>query len=275
MKAFFFLATSLYVAASWSLNAQPVFILIPGTWAATSAWHQPGGDFFETLKHSAALARTPVITFTWPGSNSHACRVAAAQELAKMIERYDVVYLVTHSHGTNVGILATQLLGIRKCRSRIKKFFALAAPVHEEYFPDMNVVDEFYNLFSLADVVQPVFGAFERTFPTHERMVNLRVTINGTEPDHMAIHDPLVARWLPFLPEALNKSIPVHAKKDSFSFTLPGMVHFFDNKPPRYEIDHEQVLLLAYEHMMAHQISLVSDRTTHEHSNEQPKETAP
>lgn len=224
------------------LWAREAFIIVPGTWSTSSTWHLPGGAFFKALNASAAKLKLPVITFVWSGKNSHAARTAAAQKLADLIAEYDHVHLVTHSHGSNVGILASQLLGTHH---HIKNFFAMATPVSTNfYFPNMDAVCYFFNFFSLGDTVQPVFGLFERTFPSHERIANIRVTIDGQSPSHSGIHNPLVANFLPLLATGLPfQKIPQ-------LFTQPGLLHFSYASAPHYEVDTEQQNLIDLEQLL-------------------------
>src|SRR5579859_5447719 len=142
--------------------ASDVVILIPGTWSLGANWHQPGGDFYESLLASMSQD-SKLVTFTWSGGNRHKDRVLAAQQLVLLVEKYDEVIFVAHSHGTNVGILTSQLLAQKGSKTKIRLFYALGTPVDaEDYLPNMNVIDYFYNLYSYADIIQPVLGAFTR-----------------------------------------------------------------------------------------------------------------
>lgn len=234
-----------------------IFIVVHGTWGTTSTWNIPGGDFFDLLEQNARRLGHKAITYTWSGYLDQAHRVAAGKGLAKLIRSYPSkteFYIIAHSHGSNVAILASQELAKQeKNRHRIKIIYALATPVDRKlYMPDMGIIDYFYNLFSLKDVVQPVLGFFHRTYPTHERIANIRIMINGIEPDHCDIHDPVMARWIPHLHEMLinNECSPV------FAFHTPGIIDFYDSEKPRYTLDIEREALLEkdysiQEHMLA------------------------
>lgn len=218
------------------IQADPPIIIIPGTWAANSTWHQPGGDFFDTLTKASHNKCSKNHTFIWSGKNNHHHRVSAAVSLADVIEKFKEVIIIAHSHGCNVGNLASQELAKRKSKAKIKIFYALGNPVNtDEYAPDMSIVDYFYNLFSFGDVIQPVFGAFERVYPNHDRIANVAITVNGKDPSHFGLHDVVVAHWLPMLHDhlTLNLSFP-------FNFTHPCIVHFTHEHPPRYELDHNR-----------------------------------
>jgi len=232
-KVLFFLIFLLF----HNIHAHDVFIIIPGTWSSHASWHQQGGDFFETLKRSSSESAT-IITFKWSGKNKHSDRVKAAHQLADIIEQYENVILIGHSHGSNVGALASQILAQRKSKSTITIFYALGTPVDVlDYMPDMNIVGHLYNLFSFGDIVQPVLGAFSRVYPQHERIANISITVHGKEPSHTELHHSAVARWLPQLHELLSKPNNAILNNKKFAFLDPGVLHFTQEQPPRYEID--------------------------------------
>ncbi len=245
MRVSFFFTLFLFIPIS--ISAHTVFIVVHGTWAAQSAWFQAGGDFFDTLEKSAKTINAHVVSYVWSGKNNYESRVQAAKGLVKLIQSYPVdtyINLVTHSHGSNVGILASQFLA-KDCinKHKIDVFYALATPVQTtSYFPDMNTIRYFYHLFSFADLVQPVIGLFDRQYPQHERIANIRVTIENKEPQHSALHDPIIAHWLPYLHEKLMLQT-LHTNQPII-FTHPGIIHFFANHPPRYEIDTHRADLL-------------------------------
>lgn len=223
-----------------------VFIIVHGTWSKASSWYGPGGHFFDLVEQKARDIGHTAITYTWSGYLDEAHRAAAGKALAKLIRSYPAeteFYIIAHSHGGNVAILASQELGfIEGNKHRIKIIYALATPVDSaHYMPNMNVIDYFYNLFSFRDAVQPVMGFFGRTYPDHERIANIRIMINGKEPYHCEIHHPAVAHWLPQLHEMLirNECSPL------FALYTPGLIHFKDQSKPQYLIDIEREQLLA------------------------------
>jgi hypothetical protein len=176
----------------------------------------------------------------WSGENSHQARVEAGRKLAQLISCYDSVNLVTHSHGSNVGILATHFLSHLPLGGKVHYFFALATPVlAEEYFPNMNRIDYFINFFSLADKVQTSFGLFERTFPEHERIANVRVMIEKIQPTHSGIHDSIIGSWLPLMPLTIESN--------EIFFKKPSVISFSKNKTPYYEVDENQELMVTLE----------------------------
>lgn len=229
--------------------AADVVVLIPGTWSLGANWHQPGGDFYEQMQASVAK-ETKLLTFTWSGRNRHKDRVLAAQQLVAFIEKYDEVIFVAHSHGTNVGILASQMLSQRQSKTKIRIFYALGTPVDaEDYLPNMSVIDYFYNLYSYADIIQPVLGAFTRVYPFHERRANISVTLNGKEPSHTTLHHPIIAKWIVSLHDHL------HSSQSTFDFHFPYILHFKDNHPPIYEIEYNRSIALHEDVRFQHELT--------------------
>ena len=222
-----------------------VFIVVHGTWGTASAWSAPGGAFFDELEAYARQCGHRTITYTWSGYLDESHRAAAGKGLAKLIRSYPSkteFYIVAHSHGGNVAIMASQELAqYAENRHRIKAMYVLGTPV--EY---MGVIDYFYNLFSLNDLVQPVLGFFNRTYPFHERIGNIRVRINGKEPDHYSIHHAAIARWLPRLHDML-----VNLEcSPAFALHTPGIIDFFDTAKPQYTVDIERKKLLEKDSSM-------------------------
>jgi hypothetical protein len=234
-----FLCTFYFPAHAYS----KLFIIVHGTWASSTEWHMPGGDFFDTLQQTATKYNGYVITYAWSGKLDHNQRTQAALGLKQLIQSYDTsiqLYLIGHSHGSNVAALATQLLAkdIHN-KHTITALYTLGAPVHAEfYLPDMDIVQHVYNLFSSADLIQQVFGLYEREFPKHPRIANLRVLINDIDPGHSELHHAVIAKWLPLLPDPL-----IEQKETGFTFftyTNPGVLKFYFDAPLRYEIDLRQ-----------------------------------
>ncbi len=224
----------------------PIYILIHGTWSTEATWSMPEGDFFDELVKSTAKSNAVIIPYNWSGKLSHVSRLQAAKGLAQIIQSYPVgtdIYVVGHSHGGNVAILASQILGKdRYNKHTIRALYTLGTPINmQEYFPDMDVITNVYNFFSRADRVQSVFGTSGREFIEHKRIANLRITIDGTAPGHSDLHHPVIARWLPSIPDDLSKK-----RVKGFQFFAcgnPGMVHFEFQGEPRYEIDMREVAL--------------------------------
>lgn len=223
-----------------ALSENKLFILIHGTWAADSEWHLPGGEFFDTLEKSACAVGGHVIPYNWSGNLSHESRIQAARGLAKLIQSFPpstVIHLIGHSHGGNVAVSATKILA-RDVQNvhRIATLYTLATPIDDEdYFPDMDIVGHVYNLFSFNDRVQPVLGFFGREYQPHDRIANIKVIINGYEPRHGTLHHPIIAKWLPLIPNQLAESGAQGFQ--FFSCKNPGIIHFHHSEPPYYRID--------------------------------------
>jgi len=218
---------------------QTIFIVIHGTWAAKEEWYMPGGDFFDALEKGALQQQAAVIPYRWSGNNNYKDRIQAAKGLVRLIQNYSrdtTICLVSHSHGGNVGIIASQLLGaMANTTNHIHIFYALGTPVNRtDYLPNMNIIDYFYNLFSFEDLIQPVLGMFEREYLQHERIANIRITINNKEPGHTQLHSPLTGQLLPTLHEFLTTVF------QDFDFKEPGIIDFTENQKPIYALDRER-----------------------------------
>jgi ADP-ribose pyrophosphatase YjhB (NUDIX family) len=230
----------IFTTLSIITNAQSVFIIIHGTWGASSNWYTPGGDFFDALEKSLSTYKAAVVPFSWSGSISHHERVRAAHNLTKLIKTYDTattrIFLVAHSHGGNVGTLASQILGEDPHNKHtISVLYTLGTPTNTRYSPDMKVIRYLYNLFSFEDLIQPLLGTFWREHPPHERIANMRVFIAGKEPDHSALHHPCIAQWLPFLHNAFMEFLKT--VQNSKDMSEPSMIYFDLAAAPYFKID--------------------------------------
>ncbi len=199
----------------------------------------PGGNFYDSLARVADPGT--VSFFLWSGENRHETRVEAAHQLVEFIHMHipknSNINLVTHSHGSNVGILASQLLANDPNNThRIHRFYALGTPTNTiSYMPNMDMIDYFYNFFSFNDFIQPVFGLFGREYPEHERIANIYITIDNREPQHSDLHDPIVAQWITRIHQDLKqKEI---GGFDRFEFVKPGTINFYKDQPPQYQVD--------------------------------------
>lgn len=188
-----------------NILARTVCVLVHGTWAATALWHQPGGEFYETLKTQLATTNIPLVDFNWCGSLAHAQRKRGAIRLAELIKSYPKstqFILVTHSHGGNVGILASQLL---KTPKQITAFYALGTPIEAtNYYPNLQVIEQFYNLFSFGDLYQTVLGLHQRIFPPNRQIHNISVEVDQIRPQHEDLHCPTLAKWLLKIPSCIQ-----------------------------------------------------------------------
>ncbi len=223
-----------------------LFNLVHGTWSKKAVWHKERGAFFKTIKNWANKKyieshSVSIKSFEWSGTLSHESRIKAGRQLAYIIKNLPVdtvIHIIAHSHGANVVFAASQILAEEKSKNHIETCFLLGAPIKvERYNPHMDKISYIYNMFSFKDYVQTVFGTYERTLPEHERIMNLQITINGTQPGHSELISEVVAKWLPFFHELCQE------KKESFhacSYKTPGIVHFFQDKRPLYALDRDQ-----------------------------------
>ncbi len=223
---------------SSAASAESVFILVHGTWGIECGWHAPGGDFFTALQDGVQKQDGRVVSFAWSGRNNHESRVRAARRLEHLIVSYPsntAVYIVAHSHGTNVAILTSQYLDEREGqRGRIKVLYSLATPVSDQWYqPNMAVIQSLYHLFSFGDPIQPIFGLFTREFRSSDRVANLRVYVDERQPDHTMLHSPVIGRWLHKIHDQLaHEGI---GSFEQFSFQQPGIIRFYSESTPIYE----------------------------------------
>ncbi len=236
----------MYAALVVSAQAQSVFILIHGTWGSDCAWYMPKGDFFEALEDTVCKKNSSVISFRWSGGCGHEARLKAAQSLAKLIKTYDpkvAVYIIAHSHGGNVATLASHILAEDlENAHHIRALFTLGTPIMSNYLPNMAIIHYLYNLFSFEDLIQTVLGISLREYPTHKRIANLRVFIDGKEPNHAGLHHPLIGKWIAYLHMHFKQHLHDLGITDHIS--EPSMVYFSHDAVPKYDFDINRTELL-------------------------------
>lgn len=172
-------------------------IIVHGTWAASSTWWQPGGNFWNYINSIVGNVYNGSDYFSWSGANRHSARVKAANELIAWTNAHptDHVDIIAHSHGGNACILASRL-GLK-----IRKLILLGNPVRLEYLPMIENIETMHNVFSTGDLVQtppatiPNRRAEGRTFGDSLRIANHRAEDdgNGGNPGHSDLHEP--ATW--------------------------------------------------------------------------------
>jgi len=227
------------------LFAKTACIIVHGTWAKHEKWYQPGGDFFEVVKALALGMYDEIIPFSWSGKNKAQDRFQAGKDLAVLIEKYDSVVLIAHSHGANVGIIASHFIAQnQECKKyKIEKFYALGVPVKTDLYPMMHVIRNFYNMFSFSDKVQRVLGFFDRIFVHHPRIANLALVLDNKAPSHSQLHHKEIGRWLLFIHEHLWKYNK--GRFGVFAFHKPGIIRFYTNQQdPEYMYDYKREELL-------------------------------
>ena len=136
MKTYLMLINKVFFIFCFIYNglskADQVCILVHGTWGSASEWHQPSGNFYKTLENSFNKLNTKLVDFSWCGSLSYEKREIAAARLVNLINSYSnttKIILVAHSHGSNVGIIASQTI---KAKSKISSHLAIHAKPHSD-----------------------------------------------------------------------------------------------------------------------------------------------
>ncbi len=124
----------------------------------------------------------------------------------------------------------------------IEAVYLLATPIDQKsYSPDMSIIKNLYNFYSIGDHVQQVLGIYSRLLHNLERTVNFRISIEKTggifddDPSHSEIHNQIVAKWILDIPEALRLK-----KFNGFENFIPnknGKIYFNSNGEPYYKID--------------------------------------
>jgi hypothetical protein len=241
------------VSTASLLKAQSVFILIHGTWGADCSWYVPEGDFFKALEETVCEKNSCVVPFRWSGGCGHESRVKAAQNLVKLIKTYDEntsIFIIAHSHGGNVVNLASHMLAQEEDNKHcIRALFTLGTPVMSNYLPNMKIIQYLYNLFSFEDLIQTVLGLSVREFPEHKRIANLRVLINGKQPDHAGLHHPAVGKWIAYVHRYFKQHLEGKEIKDNIS--EPNIVHLNDDKEPIFVHDVQRGELLERDRQLS------------------------
>jgi hypothetical protein len=248
--------------------ASSACIIIHGTWAQDEIWHTSRGDFFKVIQCCVQEHRVAdvVISFAWSGKLSYASQLEAAKNLQHLIDQYDFVILIGHSHGATVGIIASQRLRQQNIVQtyKIKKFYALGVPVDAkmQIYPDMSVIEKFYNLFSFGDYVQTVNGANLRCFAPHERLANISVMIDEDHPSHGQLHHPIIAKDLLKIEDYFKER--ALGNFDNFCCHQPGMIQFFEYELSKYFVQNDQKALLELDKKAQWMMTMAFFRSSHE-----------
>ena len=239
-------------------NPDTIFVVVHGTWAKNEDWHTADGNFYQALSSTLAHFNTQVVDFLWSGDMDEESREMAGTELAEFIKSLagqgKKICIVAHSHGANVCIIASKILGkASHSKPLIDRFYSLAAPIDNECFPDMSVISCLYNMFSIGDFVQPVFGIYDRTYEPHENIVNLRVIIEDLSPGHADMHTPLLGLWIPLIHSYLSeKSV---GGFENFTFSKDFLVNFYYEKEPVCSEDKNLESILENEKLDLHSLA--------------------
>jgi len=162
-------------------------LLVHGTFARSSTWWQPGGDFHEYLRTEV---RPDLYSagdrFEWSGGWSDAARALGAADLRQWVDDRKLagLDLFTHSHGGSVAMLASQG-GLA-----IGELVMLSCPVHAaEYFPDFAWVGRAVSIRVHMDLVILADGGGQKFQDPRIAEHVLPIWF-----DHFATHDPEVWR---------------------------------------------------------------------------------
>lgn len=180
-----------------SSPAASLTVIVHGTLANTYSWWQQGSNFWNHINNQVSDIYAGSNPYSWTGTNSHAARMNAAQDLVTWVQQNPSAYLrcIAHSHGGNVCFLATRL-GLR-----IDKLITLGTPIRLEYLPDLRQIGILHNVFSTHDRIQTPTGTIPnrrgegRTLGESDKTINHRATDDGSDgqPGHTDLHEP--ATW--------------------------------------------------------------------------------
>jgi len=186
-----------------SIPVNTIFIIVPGTWSTDQPWYTVNGNFFDALKQTLPNKNYQITWFRWLAHNSDKHRKHAVREFAHFINTFStktLIHVIAHSHGVNVVLGASQLLARKKSTRIIATLYSLGAPIHEEeYAPNMHIIKKIYNLYSLNDPIQTVWG-YQRVFRPHPTIINMRVFVDNHEPTHEELHSSIIGQWITALP---------------------------------------------------------------------------
>ena len=165
-------------------------LLIHGTFARNATWWRPGGDYYSYLLNDGV--RPDLYTgqdpFEWTGGYSDADRAMGADDLKNWLaapaHNIQKPYLITHSHGGSVAMLANQN-GVD-----LGPLVLLSCPVHfPKYMPDFSRVGKIVSIHVKFDWVIFLDGGGQRF--NHPKIKEIVLPIWF---DHSATHDPDVWR---------------------------------------------------------------------------------
>jgi hypothetical protein len=159
-------------------------LLVHGTWAANEQWWKPGGNFHSYLLNGIRPdLYANADAFSWSGIYSEAARAIAATELQAWLGGHTIQnpYLLTHSHGGSVAMLATQN-GLNT-----GPLVLLSCPVHSIYMPDFARTGRVVSIRVKLDLVILADGGGQKFSDPRitERVLPIWF-------DHSATHDPAV-----------------------------------------------------------------------------------
>jgi hypothetical protein len=159
-------------------------LLVHGTFARTSLWWQPGGDFHTyVLQNVRRDLYSQPDRFEWSGGYSDAARAMGADDLGRWLADHGLHRpdLFAHSHGGSVAMLTSHQFGVN-----MNELVLLSCPVHvDRYMPDFTSVAKVVSIHVHLDlVILADRGGQKYTDPRIQEHV-LPVWF-----DHSATHDP-------------------------------------------------------------------------------------
>lgn len=162
-------------------------LMVHGTFARSSAWWQPGGDFHEYVRKDV---RSDLYgagdRFDWSGGWSDGARALGAADLRTWVDARGLagLSLFTHSHGGSIAMLASHD-GLA-----VGDLVLLSCPVHvPKYVPDFARVARVVSIRVHLDLVILIDGGGQRF---HDPRIEEHVLPLWF--DHFASHDPDVWR---------------------------------------------------------------------------------
>ena len=126
-------------------------LIVHGTFARSSSWWQPRGDFHSYLRQEIRPGLySAADRFDWSGGYSDRARAAAAADLRAWVDERELqgLDLFCHSHGGNAAMLGTQ--GGLQAGTLV----LLSCPAHPaKYFPDFDRVERVVSVRVRLDLV--------------------------------------------------------------------------------------------------------------------------
>lgn len=318
MKHVISFCTVIFSCTALFFSAQPIVIIIHGSFASTTSWPQPDGAFFKEIEHQAHELGQKTITFCWSGIPTDQEIIKGGKMLAQLITSYpdnEKIITIGHSHGGNVINIASQLLykltsheaptvqadvssivlevplivtttdlhlltttrtgsqaqnlahqliineeepfqnlmnqAFEELSSFSAKFltrsnvdypidfsYLLGTPVNMgKFWPHMETIKKMILLYSDGDMIQPVLGMFEKSYPHHDRRANVKVKLYTSgqsckAPSHTDLHHPTIGRWLLCIPNILTQ-LKI-GNFNQFRFGTDGVINFYSEQEPNY-----------------------------------------
>ena len=120
----------------------------------------------------------------------------------------------------------------------IAHVFLLGTPVNTTvYAPNMETIEQLYNIYSPADGIQQVLGLYNQCYPSFNRITNIQLVLelkdSTYDPGHSGLHAPIVAQHILSLPTLI-------ASQNDNGLIPDGTIQLYHNKEPAF-VPHERV----------------------------------